>query len=460
MTLFPMFLKLDDQHCLVVGAGKIAESKIESLISAGARTTVVAPDATAVVEQWSRAGKIEWKSRLFAAEDLDGMLLVIAATDVQSVNHLVAESARAKGILCNSVDDPPDCDFYYPSVVQRGDLQVAISTAGKSPSLAQRLRVEIDGLLPKDSGEWLDALGRQRSTILSALPAGELRKKILHQLAEREHCNPNECPVQKTLDELLDAKPSVGEVISTEDSKLPEGAQSGTVYLVGAGPGSAELLTMRAHRLIASANCLLHDDLVSDEILALGRADARVMNVGKRCGKKSITQDRIHELMVEYSRAGFSVVRLKSGEPNLFGRASEEMAALRSANVPFEIVPGISAGFAAAAAAGVSLTGRKSNSRAVLMTRHLAADKMSSFDGLDPSSALVLYMPGKEYASLQEDLRISGWPEDAICILVSSVSTPKEQIAHTTLRGLSEVSTLPAPVVILILPPSMQDSAE
>ena len=207
MEMLPIFLKLEGRKCLVVGAGNIAAPKIESLLRAGGVVTVVAPEARPEVRAWSEAGKFLWQQRKFAEPDLEGAFLVITATDLKEVNHSVAEAARARGILCNSVDDPPDCDFYYPSVVNRGDLQIAISTAGKSPALAQRLREEIDSLVPLDSGEWLDRLGQLRLRILEAIPPSESRKRALHLLARRESCNPSNCPVQQILnDQLRDNK--------------------------------------------------------------------------------------------------------------------------------------------------------------------------------------------------------------------------------------------------------------
>ena len=203
MEMFPIFLKLEGRRCLVVGAGTIASPKIASLLRAGGLVTVVAPRANAAMAEQARRGVFTWHEREFAIGDLDDAFLVITATDLQPVNHLVAEAARARNILCNSVDDPPDCDFFYPSVVRRGDLQVAISTAGKSPALAQRLREEIDELLAADTGDWLESLGQLRLQILKAFPIGEERKRALHLLARREHCEPGNCPVQQTLDTLL-----------------------------------------------------------------------------------------------------------------------------------------------------------------------------------------------------------------------------------------------------------------
>lgn len=203
MPMFPIYLKLEGRHCLVVGAGTIAAPKAESLLRAGASVTVVAPRAGAFITERNHSGEVVWLERTFANSDLDGKFLVIAATDVQAVNHAVAEAARARNLLCNSVDDPPDCDFFYPSVVQRGDLQIAISTAGKSPALSQRLRIELDAMLPQEAGAWLDTLGAIRERILAAYPAAEARKEALHLLARQQSCDPAACPVQQKLDQLL-----------------------------------------------------------------------------------------------------------------------------------------------------------------------------------------------------------------------------------------------------------------
>ena len=206
MEMFPVFLKLDRRPCLVVGAGTIAAPKVASLLRAGGIVTVIAPDAKPEIAGRALAGDLILHEREFIDEDLDGKFLVVAATGVQAVNYRVAEAARARGVLCNSVDDPPDCDFFYASVVQRGDLQIAISTAGNSPALAMRLREEIDSLLPVDTGRWLDELGDTRLKVLEAFPPSEERKEVLHQLARRESCDPNACPVQQTLDRLLEDK--------------------------------------------------------------------------------------------------------------------------------------------------------------------------------------------------------------------------------------------------------------
>jgi uroporphyrin-III C-methyltransferase / precorrin-2 dehydrogenase / sirohydrochlorin ferrochelatase len=444
MSLFPMFLKLAGRRCVVVGAGTIARPKIESLLRAEARVTVIAPQAQAEIEGLAGDAKIEWRRREFVAADLDGAFLVVAATNRRAVNHAVADAARARNVLCNSVDDPPDCDFYYPSVIERGELQIAISTAGKSPALTQQLREELGAMLPDDIGQWLEALGEQRLRVLAALPAGEDRKQLLHQLARREKCDPRDCPVEQALDRFLKGAADPGAEVSA--------AHAGTVYLAGAGPGAPDLLTMRARRLIQTANCILHDDLVPAAILALAGAGALIFNVGKRCGQKLVTQEQIHAWMIQYAREGRSVLRLKGGDPVIFGRAAEEIAALKEAGIPFEIAPGISASLAAAAAAQVSLTERESSSRVVLTTRHRAGNRTRGMAPHDAGSTLAFYMPGKNYAELQQELMAEGWPPQTKCVLVSSASLPSQRVVETALSDLDSLPALPPPAVILIVP--------
>jgi uroporphyrin-III C-methyltransferase len=229
-------------------------------------------------------------------------------------------------------------------------------------------------------------------------------------------------------------------------------AQGGTVYLVGAGPGTLDLLTLRAHALISSASCLLHDDLVSEQVLSLAPSTALVRNVGKRCGVKTITQEEINAWMVEYARAGHSVVRLKSGDPLLFGRAAEELTALMDAEIPFEIVPGVSTGFAAAALAEIPLTGRITSSRVLFATRHLAAGDTSGLAGIGPSATLVLYMPGSDYAAIEKELDANGWPPATRCVIASSLGSATENVVTCDLAHLPEVARQPSPALMLFFP--------
>jgi len=210
MSLFPMFLKLAARPCIVIGAGHLAESKIESLQAANAQITVIAPEASERIRGLAAAGEIQFHQRPYADGDLTGNFLVVAATNVPAVNRAVFAEATAKGILCNAVDDPPFCDFYFPSVVRRGDLQIAISTAGSSPALAQKIRKDINAQLPLDAGEWLADLGNLRREVVAAEPLNDERKWLLHQLAQREVCGYDQCPSRLLAREHAKTNPPEG----------------------------------------------------------------------------------------------------------------------------------------------------------------------------------------------------------------------------------------------------------
>lgn len=431
VALFPIFLKLAGRRCLVAGAGSIAEAKIASLLASGAKVTVVAPRAIAAVESLAAAHKIEWLPREFRPADLADVFLVVAATSNAAVNREIFQEASRRGILCNSVDDPPHCDFYFPAVVRRGDLQVAISTAGKSPALAQRLRREFDHALHPALGNDLDEIGARRGEILQSLPASNARKRLLHDLASAAR---------------LAASPS-----ST--------AEAGRVYLIGAGPGDPELLTVKARALLQSADVVLHDDLVPAAIVGLARPDAEIRNVGKRCGPKKITQPQINHLMIHAARERRSVARLKSGDPSIFGRLNEELAALEAAGVSYEVVPGVTAVLAAAASLGTSLTDRDSGARLVIISNHHAAPREAAQAAggetswralISANSTLVFYMPGHEFAPLRERLLAAGIDPQMPAVLVSQASSPRQREHWTTIGALADMPRLDPPSVLLV----------
>jgi len=426
MSLLPIFLKLEGRQCLLVGAGTVALEKIGSLLKTGLRLRVVAPEARAEVRELAAEGKLEWVEREFQAADLDGNFIVIAATDVPEVNAAVYRGAVARGIPCNSVDDIPNCDFFFGSVVSRGDLQIAISTAGESPAVAQRLRREIDEQLPEDLGPWLAKLGELRREVLATHPRGEERRLLLHELAQRQICVSALCQTKQLARSGREAARAV----------------AGSVYLVGAGPGDPELLTLKAVRLIESADAILHDDLVPKAILDLAPPHAMVVNVGKRCGAKNITQKEINALMIEHARAQRSVVRLKSGDPLLFGRASEELAALAEVGLPVEIVSGVSAAFAAAAAIGRSLTDRDWASHVILTTGHHAQSHNREALPAVEAGTRVVYMPGRDLTMLASEWLAEGLPKDLPCVVVSRAAQPNQQLVQTTLGGLGALGKL------------------
>ena len=430
MSMLPIFLKLEGRNCLLVGAGNVALEKIGSLSPTGLKLRVVAPEARAEVRLLAEDGKLEWIQRRFEDADLDGNFLVIAATDAPEVNAAVYRGCVARNIVCNSVDDIPNCDFFFGSVVRRGELQIAISTAGNSPAVSQRLKHEIDERLPEDLGTWLGDLGQLRREVLAVHPRGEERKALLHQLGQRQVCGAASCPSR-----LM----ALG----------PLGAKRGSVALVGAGPGDPELLTVKALRLIQGADVVLHDDLVPEAILQLASAAAEVVNVGKRCGAKTITQDEINALMILQASENRSVVRLKSGDPLIFGRAAEEMAALTEAGVDFEIVPGITAAFAAAAAVGCSLTDRNGASHVTFSSGHHAQSHNESRVPEIEDATRVVYMPGRDLSLLAEEWLQRGLPTDFPCAVVSHAGRPEQQVRCTTLGALGELAHMPAPSLLI-----------
>jgi uroporphyrin-III C-methyltransferase len=432
-SLFPLFLKLEGKPCLVVGAGPIGLEKVESLLRCGAAITVIAPDAAARIQELSASGKIDWLARRFEPLDVVGCAVVIAATSDRVVNRSVFEEASRLSILCNTADDPPLCDFFFGSVVRRGALQIAISTAGESPAVAQRLRREIDEQLPADLGSWLVDLGQLRREVLQAMPSGGERKALLHQLAQREVCSSLSCPAR---------------------SFATASAVSGKVYLVGAGPGDPDLLTVKATRLLAGAGVVLHDDLVPQSILNLASKQALIMSVGKRCGRKKVTQEEIHGLMIEAARRGLAVIRLKSGDPMIFGRAAEEIDALREAGVPFEVVPGVTAASSAAALVEASLTDRRTSSKVIILSGHHAARPAGKTelwpDDLPLDATLVIYMPGQDLAQVAASLSRSGLPPEMPCVAVSDASRPEAGYTASPLSGLADLPASAAPTVLLV----------
>ena len=429
MSLLPIFLKLEGRPGLLVGAGSVALEKIGSLLKTGLRLRIIAPQVHPEIRQFAQDGKLSLTEREFTIADLDGNFIVITATDSPAVNRVVYAGALERNILCNSVDDNPNCDFFFGSVVSRGDLQIAISTAGESPAFAQRLRREIDEQLPQDLGPWLANLGQLRRDVLAAHPRSEERKLLLHELAHRQICDSPTCSARQ---------------LAIANTEVP--AQ---VSLVGAGPGDPELLTLRAHRLIQAAQVILHDDLVPEAILSLASLASVVVNVGKRCGAKNITQDEFNALLIPHAQSGRTVVRLKSGDPLLFGRAAEEISALTEAGISYAIVPGVSAAFAAAAALGRSLTDRACASSVLLTTGHHAQSHNNAPLPQIEDATRVVYMPGRDLTLLAAQWLAEGLPPDFPCAVVSHAAQPGQQVLHTTLADLGEAKPTTAPSLLI-----------
>lgn len=445
MPLFPLFVKLDGRACLVVGAGSVGESKIASLLEAGAKVRVISPNATRTVQGWAAQGHIEWAPRRFEPQDLEGVFLVVAAIPAGDVSASVHEEARRRGVLCNSVDDPAHCDFYYPAIVKRGDFQIAISTSGLSPALAQRLRKELEAQFGPEYETWLNELGRIRQALFSDAMDPEDRKRLLHELASEE--------ALETYLNGLGLKTALGpELAKPSAISLEPAAKRGKVLLIGAGPGDPELLTLKALRALGTADVVLHDDLVPAEVLELVPPNAEVKNVGKRHGEHHTTQEQINAQLLQYAKAGRTIVRLKGGDVSIFGRANEEIDALRSAGLAVDVVPGVTAASAAAASASVSLTDRRASSAVVFVTAQTCqGSARPDWRALvSTGGTLAIYMPGLHYARLAGDLLSAGLDAETPCLVVSCASQDHESKVGTTLSGLAAVERLPAPAIVIV----------
>jgi uroporphyrin-III C-methyltransferase len=331
--------------------------------------------------------------------------------------------------------------------VQRGDLQIAISTNGKSPALAQRLRRELETQYTAEYAAWVDSLGKAREKLRTTSDAKENveeNKAILHRLASSE-----------MFSRFVRAKERQS-AANTQGGHAP-----GKVYLVGAGPGDPDLLTVKAGRLLATADVVLHDSLVSAEILAMISPRAEVIDVGKRAGCKLLTQDEINALLVSYAQTNTTVVRLKGGDPALFGRAAEELEALRRANIPHEMVPGISAAMGAAATAGISLTDRRVASQVLFSTFSRSPEHGDlEWSQLTADTTLVLYMPGSDYGEVAERLWNSGLPADLPCVIVSRATQATQQVRWATVGSLAAIEKLPAPALFIVGRVASQNIAE
>jgi uroporphyrin-III C-methyltransferase / precorrin-2 dehydrogenase / sirohydrochlorin ferrochelatase len=429
-TLFPLFLKTYLRKCVVVGAGRIAAQKIEGLLDSGAVLDIVAPEASQEIQELARSGKVSWIKESFKTRHLDDALLVIAATGNSTVNEEVYRVAHQRGVLCNSVDEPERCDFFYPAVVRRGNLQIAISTGGKSPALAQRIRKELEEQFDSSYIGWLNWLGSVREMFFRRKVEPELRKQMLHRISS-----------SGVFDRFT----------SSRTARTMQKGTIGKVFLVGAGPGDPELLTLRAAHLLQKADIILHDALVSAEILALVRT-SRVINIGKRCGTKLLTQQEINALLVSYASEYKAVVRLKGGDPSIFGRVAEEVAALVEVGIPYEIVPGVTSAIASAAAAGISLTDRRFAASVVFATAHRGqgADAVAWNKLVTSNSTLAIYMPGSDHKLLADQLCEAGLDSQTCCVLVSHTGHPTQQVRWCNLKSLKSLGALPAPSLLIV----------
>ncbi len=429
MRYLPVCLDLLDTPALVVGGGPVAARRIDLLRRAGARVTVVAPELLAPLAGLARDGFLRWHERHFEPADVVEARIVIAATDDRAVNAAVASAARAAGIPVNVVDAPELSSFIVPAIVDRSPILVAITSGGVAPLLATRLRERIEAQLDESWGRLAVFAGRWRARIRAATAAGATRRNLYDWLLEGPVAAAVRAGRETDADQLL------AERLDTGDSPA-----AGFVSLVGAGPGDPDLLTLAALRALQRADVILSDRLPPPQILARARRDAEVIDVGKRPGDGPERQAAINQLMVEHARRGRYVVRLKGGDPLVFGRGGEELAELRAAGIAYEIVPGVTAALACAAHAGIPLTHREHASALQLVTAHCRG----TMDDIDwsglarPGQTLAFYMATKELTSVCARLVAAGLAATTPAALVENGTLPEQRVLVADLARLRE----------------------
>ena len=427
-ALFPLFVDLRGRPVLVVGGGGVAARKVAALLEAGARVRVVAPALALEVAALAAAGRVEHVAARFEPGHLDGAWLAIAASDDAVANRAVAETGARRGTWVNVVDDAAATAVHLPAIVRRGPLQVAISSGGGAPMLARHLREVLEAQLDESWGRLAALLARHRRRIRARFANLGARRDFLRELLAG--------PLRDLLRERRDD--DAERALSDALRRAPQ-RHAGRVALVGAGPGDPGLLTLRALRLLNEADVILHDRLVDDAVLALARRDAERIDVGKTVGgDHAATQRRIHALLVERARAGQRVVRLKGGDPFVFGRGGEELEALHAAGIPFEVVPGITAALAAGAYAGIPLTHRGHAQSLQLLTAHGRDGLPASLPA--PGATLAVYMGIAALAPFRDALLARGHATDTPFALVENATRPTQRVVLGRLDQLPELA--------------------
>lgn len=385
MDYFPIFLRVAGRPCLIVGGGEIALRKAEALARSGAVLHVVAPEIRDDLAGLAEAGGGSTARRGFEESDLDGRLLAVAATDLESVNRAVSDAAQARSIPVNVVDRTELCTYIVPSIVDRSPLVIALSSGGTSPVLLRLIRERLEAQFPAAWGRLAALAGRYRDAVKAAVTDGDGRRRFWERVLEgpvgEAAVSGREQEAERLLRAAIDAGPRAADA-------------RGEVWLVGAGPGDPDLLTLKALRLMQRADVVLHDNLVGPGILDLVRRDAERIYVGKKRDLHAVRQEGINALLVEHARAGRRVLRLKGGDPFVFGRGGEEIATLAEHGIPFQVVPGITAANGCAAYAGIPLTHRDHAQSVRFVTGHLkeGAVNLSWPELAEPGQTLVVYM--------------------------------------------------------------------
>jgi uroporphyrin-III C-methyltransferase/precorrin-2 dehydrogenase/sirohydrochlorin ferrochelatase len=430
MENLPIFMNLRDRPALVVGGGTVAARKAELLLLAGASVTVIAPRVRNEMQRMIEAGRVAWREQVFGPGLVRGFRIVIAATDNEAVNRLVFEECERHAIPVNVADQPELCSFILPAIVERGPLTLALSTGGRSPILARLLKARLEALIPAGFGQLTELLGRYRGAVKRRFAVQEARRHFWERMLDG--------PLVQL---ATSGRIAQAERLIEEALKAGQPAALGEVWLIGAGPGDADLLTLKALRLLQQADVIVHDRLVPEAIVNLARREAERIDVGKCMNRHTLPQEEINRLLVELAKQGKRVARLKGGDPFIFGRGGEEMEAVIEAGIPCLAVPGITAAAGCAAAAGMPLTHRDHAQSVRFVTGHTKKDDM----GLDwralvaEGQTLVFYMGLANVERICERLMDHGMRPDMPAAIVERGTLPDQRVFEGTLASLPDV---------------------
>lgn len=451
MQYFPMFFKLEGRPCLVVGGGEVAARKVSLLVRAGGKVTVIAPQLSESLQGRLHSGEIQFIEKNFDVADMNGAqgsgyALVVAATDDKTINETISDLAQQKNIPVNVVDQPALCSFVVPSMIDRSPVQVAVSTGGASPVLARLLRARLETMIPASYGRLASLMEEFRDKVKLHFKDADKRRSfwetvIQGPIAEMVFSGKEEA-----------ARDAMHSAVDEGEQAMPE---RGEVYLVGAGPGDPDLLTFRALRLLQQADVIVYDRLVSEEILDLARRDADLVYVGKERDKHTLPQEDINHMLARVAKKGKRVLRLKGGDPFIFGRGGEEIETLMQAGVPFQIVPGITAASGAASYGGIPLTHRDYAQSVLFVTGHLKDGSMNlNWKALvQPNQTVVVYMGLLGAKVLCGKLIEHGMSPDMPIALVQQATTQQQKVFIGTLQsmpGIIDSSEIQPPTLIIV----------
>ncbi len=445
MQHLPLFADLKSRPCLVVGGGVLAERRVTLLRSAGAEVTVIAPQLTEALAALAAEGSIRYFKATFEVQPLEPFWLIVAATDDRAQNARVAATAATAMRFCNVVDDPALCSFIMPAIVDRSPVTIAIGSGGQSPVLSRWVKGLIEALLPERLGLLATLAGRWRERVRDAVPDATERRHFWESVVQGHVAEHAFAGRETAAEDALHASLTAWH----GDPKN----QTGEAYLVGAGPGSPDLLTIRGRQLLATADVVLYDRLVGPELLSFARRDAELISVGKTPRRPSITQKQLNRLLVRLVQSGKRVCRLKGGDPMVFGRGGEELEALAAAGLRFQVVPGVSAAEGCAAYAGIPLTLRGVSQAVVLTTGHTQGEGAPSLPACRPGQTLALYMGVAQYAEIAAALIAHGHDPATPVAVVENGTTDRQRVIRTELLSLGDAQEalgIQPPALLLI----------